>query len=252
MSKPSIISTSATTGRSVAIALAALFVGLAPSAVGHADDVTTTESGNRHHQTETCRGVPATHVNEDGTSGADVIVVTEPIDVSGWNGDDLICVKVPIRSYGAHVEGGGGDDTIITYSGENFIYGGEDDDSILSNSADHVLDGQDGNDTIYMGDQQDGYVYGGDGNDKIFGTPFSDGAHGGAGNDLMIGFAGNDFFDGGEGNDRLEGREGNDTLDGQTGDDTCTDAAAPATTFVSCETVVGFAVLQGPGDVQVG
>jgi Ca2+-binding RTX toxin-like protein len=44
-------------------------------------------------------------------------------------------------------------------------------------------------------------------------------AHGGSGNDVMIGGNGNDHFDGGAGNDILAGRGGNDCLDGGRGND---------------------------------
>jgi Ca2+-binding RTX toxin-like protein len=44
-------------------------------------------------------------------------------------------------------------------------------------------------------------------------------AHGGGGDDVMIGGAGNDHFDGGKGNDILAGRGGNDWLSGGKGND---------------------------------
>jgi Ca2+-binding RTX toxin-like protein len=44
-------------------------------------------------------------------------------------------------------------------------------------------------------------------------------AHGGSGNDVMIGGNGNDHFDGGAGNDILAGRGGNDCLNGGNGND---------------------------------
>jgi Ca2+-binding RTX toxin-like protein len=44
-------------------------------------------------------------------------------------------------------------------------------------------------------------------------------AHGGDGNDVMIGGNGNDHFDGGCGNDIIAGRGGNDCLDGGNGSD---------------------------------
>lgn len=215
-----------------------------PASAGR-NDVAVSTTG--HRDSRTCRGLEATHVNEDGSPGNDVILVTEPIEVNGWNGDDLICVKMSASGYGANIDGGNGDDTIITYSGENFVYGGADNDSILSNSADHVLDGEDGHDTIYMGRHADVFVYGGDGHDKIFGTPFGDAIHAGAGNDFVMGFDGDDSIDGGTGNDELSGGAGFDTLDGHAGSDTCSDVAAPGTVFVSCETLVTVALPQGPG-----
>ena len=189
--------------------------------------------------TPTCRGVPATHVNEDGSPSNDVIVVTDPgITVHAWNGDDVICVHTPDGEYGATVYGGNGNDSVITYSGENFVYGGSDRDSIMSNTADHLLDGEDGNDNIYVGQHPDDAVYGGEGFDRIFGSPFADTIHAGDGDDLVIGFGGDDDLDGGDGNDRLEGRDGDDELDGGSDDDVCVDVAAPSTTFTSCESTI--------------
>ena len=229
------------TGLAVALAPA---VGTASAERTHSQQLRSDAPTSTEH---TCRGEVATHVNEDGTGSDDVIVVTEQsITVNGWAGDDLICVMVPSNSYGAYVHGSLGNDTIITYSGVNHVYGGEDDDSILSNSADALLDGEEGNDNIYLGALPD-LAYGGDGNDRIFGSPLADVIHAGGDDDLVIGFGGNDLLHGGPGNDRLEGRDGTDELDGQSGDDECVDAAAPATTFVGCESIVGLGVLTGPG-----
>lgn len=188
-----------------------------------------------------CRGQAATHVNEDGGPGNDVIVVTEPgLEVDAWNGDDLICVSTGRTGYGASINGGNGQDTIITYSGENFVYAGADADSVLSNSADHLLDGEDGNDTIYLGTHPDVTVYGGTGHDRIFGSPASDVINAGDGNDLVLGFDGDDQLIGAVGDDRLEGGAGTDVLDGSAGVDTCVDVAAPLTTFTACDVVVGL------------
>jgi Ca2+-binding RTX toxin-like protein len=234
-----------------ALTTTALVAGtFAPASAGRGDIQDVSTGGTRSG--ETCRGLPATHVDEDGTAGDDVIVVTDgSVTVNAWNGNDLICVVVT-SGYGATVFGGNGDDTIITYSGENFVYGGDDDDSILSNSADHILDGEDGNDNIYLGQDPDVTVYGGDGNDKIFGSPFADTIHAGSGADYVNGFGGDDVLGGGPDNDTLVGGAGFDTLDGHSGTDACTDSAAPATSFASCESIVGTLVQQGPGEFAIG
>lgn len=202
---------------------------------------------DRADRSPACRGVAATHVNEDGGPGNDVIVVTEAgLEVRGWNGDDLICVS-PGHGYGARIDGGNGNDSIITYSGENFIFGGAHNDSIMSNTVDHLLDGEDGNDNIYVGAHADFIVYGGDGADKIFGSSSADSIDAGTGNDLVITFGGNDVVQAGAGDDRIEGGAGTDTLDAGPDTDVCVDSPAPSTTFVSCETATGLPLGGGGG-----
>jgi len=225
--------------------------GLAGLALGALPAALTAGAGSPPRGQAMCRGQVATHVDTDGGNGNDVIVVTQPsISVNGWAGDDLICVMVP-GEYGAYVRGGNGRDTIITYSGVNHVFGGADGDSLLSNAPDALLDGEEGDDTIYLG-QYGGLAYGGDGNDRIFGSPHADEIHAGRGNDLLLGFEGDDELVGGEDDDRLEGGTGADDLDGVGGNDECVDTAAPATTFTSCETIVGLGVAPGPGGLATG
>ena len=239
----------------VSTLLAATTVGSAT--VDAADRTATTPHDtfirNTHtRNTPTCRGVPATHVDENGTSSNDVIVITQPLGFDAGDGDDLVCVAVPSMREGARVDGGFGDDTIITLSGDNVIYGGPGNDSILSNSADHILDGEFGDDTMYLGQHPDGTVYGGDGADRIVGSPGADNVWADAGNDLILGFGGDDTLRGGPGADSIIGHDGTDVLDGQDGDDECVDVAAPATTFVGCENITAFGVPMGPGTVTSG
>jgi Ca2+-binding RTX toxin-like protein len=217
----------------VAVTGTTLALGLGGSV--HADDAPT-----RQERAASCRGQVATHVDEDGGPGDDVIIVTTPgIEVNGWNGRDLICVSTG-HGYGARVDGGNGNDTIITYSGENVVLGGDDDDSILSNSADHVLDGEDGDDTIHLGAHHDHIVYGGAGNDRIFGTPFADTIDAGPDHDFVMAFAGDDAVHGAAGLDHLNGGDGSDDLDGGGDSDVCVDTPAPHTSFTSCESIVGL------------
>ena len=71
-------------------------------------------------------------------------------------------------------------------------------------------------------------IYGGDGDDRIYGTPdfINEGdihgnnhLYGGKGNDFICGGNGKDYLEGEEGNDVLHGDENDDTLYGGTGDD---------------------------------
>ena len=78
-----------------------------------------------------------------------------------------------------------------------------DDIIVISGDDNFVVKAEGGNDTIYSNDRRgNSLLYGGDGNDTIYGG------------------WGNDQLDGGEGNDTLYGGGGQDALIGETGDDT--------------------------------
>ena len=100
----------------------------------------------------------------------------------------------------ANVNGGDGNDAIVTGWGDDVVDGGDGHDHIFTNSGDDVLIGGDGGDRLE----------GGDGDDTLEGNDGSDTIYGGQGNDLMLG---------GDDNDRLDGRAGEDTLDGGDGND---------------------------------
>lgn len=63
------------------------------------------------------------------------------------------------------------------------------------------------------------HVYGGSGNDTIYGSVGNDVLSGGGGNDSLDGTLGDDFLYGGNGNDSLIGREGSNVLVGGYGSD---------------------------------
>jgi hypothetical protein len=67
-------------------------------------------------------------------------------------------------------------------------------------------------------------IYGGEGNDTIFGADDDDIIYGGTGNDTIDAGIDDDYVEGGAGNDIITGGQGNDTLLGQAGSDTFTDA----------------------------
>lgn len=68
------------------------------------------------------------------------------------------------------------------------------------------------NDLLYMGDDADDFITGGNGNDKLEGEGGNDTLKGGDGNDTLEGGSGNDILDGQGGTDKLEGDDGNDIL----------------------------------------
>ena len=107
----------------------------------------------------------------------------------------------------------------FTPTGENFI--------ASENSAD-VLFGGEGNDTVYglgngdviNGNQGDDVVSGDAGNDTVFGGKDNDTVIGGAGEDFLRGDLGDDLLFGLDDNDSIRGGKQDDTLFGGLGDDT--------------------------------
>lgn len=62
-------------------------------------------------------------------------------------------------------------------------------------------------------------VFGGAGNDRLFGSTVADEIHGGTGDDVIRGNGGNDILYGSENNDLINGGSGNDQIYGFTGND---------------------------------
>jgi Ca2+-binding RTX toxin-like protein len=93
--------------------------------------------------------------------------------------------------------------------GTDEAYGGDGNDKIFGSSSRDILDGGDGLDQ----------VYGGGGNDDIYGGADTDWLLGEDGNDDLFGGDGCDQLYGGEDHDELYGGELSDWLDGGSGDD---------------------------------
>ncbi len=74
---------------------------------------------------------------------------------------------------------------------------------------------------VLAGDSRNNDIWGGGGDDRIFGGPGggNDKLYGGDGNDRLYGGRGNDELDGGDGNDHLWGNGGTDILEGGPGND---------------------------------
>jgi Ca2+-binding RTX toxin-like protein len=116
------------------------------------------------------------------------------------------------------LDGGTGDDRLLSGNGSDTIYGGDGDDEVngyLNNPADPASSG-----TTFWDASDPLLIYGGLGNDVLFGGDSSDNIYGEVGNDYLNGKDGDDKLSGGEGDDTLKGGDGNDTLDGGAGIDT--------------------------------
>ena len=88
-------------------------------------------------------------------------------------------------------------------------------DAVPGNDRD-LIEGGDGNDTLLSGDDDD-TLDGGAGNDSINAGIDDDVVRGGAGDDTLIGGQGADTIDGGDGRDVIIGADGGDVVDGGDG-----------------------------------
>ncbi|RFP86990.1 hypothetical protein DZK27_12985 [Rhodobacteraceae bacterium 63075] len=152
------------------------------------------------------------------------------------------------------VDGGTGNDVILTGDDDDTVLGGSGDDTVNAGFDDDDIDGGSGADSLEGGEGED-TIDGGADNDLIYGdvspdnpnvgtyTPYelpndgtddapgnnADSLSGGDGddsiygqddNDTLAGGAGDDLLDGGLDDDLLTGGAGSDTLDGGAGNDT--------------------------------
>ncbi|MEU7909137.1 calcium-binding protein [Actinoplanes sp. NPDC049118] len=165
-----------------------------------------------------------------GDEGNDVLYGGTGIDhVNGQYGDDNLYGGAG----GDWLQGDSGKDRVYGDAGHDFIYahsvddapkdadyyaGGSDTDTVTYGSyrvaitadADGVQgdDGASGEHDTIAADVEE--LFGGAGNDRLYGT---------AGDNYLRGYEGNDTILGGGGDDLLRGDEGKDQLDGQAGDD---------------------------------
>ena len=185
-----------------------------------------------------------------GQGGDDTITGNDGSDViEGGTGDDSIdassddLVDLPDLGFPAYmgfpavpadsdpnndkdfVDGGAGNDTIVTGDDDDTIIGGSGNDSIDAGVDKDLIEGGTGDDTIIAGEGND-TVDGGDGDDLIYGgldPAFPDYLN--IPNDGSVGDPdpelenGRDLIDGGAGNDTIFGQDDDDTITGGSGDD---------------------------------
>ncbi|MDX1253070.1 MAG: S8 family serine peptidase, partial [Gammaproteobacteria bacterium] len=144
-------------------------------------------------------------------AGDDVLIIDAsdlPGSIRGGAGIDIVQVVGNVgvtlnmaQSEVEVVQGGRGDDVIVSGGASNtFVSGGEGNDLLLGGTASDALSGEDGDDVID----------GGAGNDLLRGH---------RGRDRIVGAAGDDIIDGGQDDDQLDGGAGNDVITGGAGDD---------------------------------
>ncbi len=194
-----------------------------------------------------------------GGAGNDSILGYEGSDsVDGGDGDDYINTRtstgtgLPDTGYPGSftgdgddandrdtVQGGTGNDTILTGDDDDIVDGGDGADSIDAGFDDDTVTGGAGADTITGGEGNDS-IEGGADNDLIYGDDVSgltaglnipddtdlvtdnglDTLRGGDGDDTIYGMDDNDLITGDAGNDLLDGGYDDDTVQGGDGDDT--------------------------------
>lgn len=111
--------------------------------------------------------------------------------IASGNGNDQITVN---GGENIVLDGGSGNDTLVTTSGADTVYGGLGNDSLNAGSGNDALFGGEGKDTLVAGSGDD-TINGGAGNDSI---------SAGTGDDTIVAGEGNDVIDGGSDFDVIE------------------------------------------------
>ncbi|MEQ3671057.1 Hint domain-containing protein, partial [Pseudophaeobacter sp.] len=192
----------------------------------------------------------------EGGDGDDVIDTSSddptPLPDRGFDGYTGTTPNIPAVPADADplddrdtVDGGAGNDVILTGDDNDLITGGAGSDTIDGGIDDDTIDGGSEDDLITGGEGSDSLM-GGDGSDTIYGgldPAFPDGLNitddgsdgrpvdpdptngmdtieGGAGDDVIYGQDDDDLISGGTGNDMIDAGIDDDTVTGGTGDDT--------------------------------
>ncbi len=151
-----------------------------------------------------CSGSNATIV---GTSGDDYLIGTDGPDViAALQGNDIIF-------------GLDGDDIICGGFGNDIIFGGEGFDSLFGAQGDDVLFSVHGLSEKLRQDTRGARMFGGQGDDQIYGSARWDRIQGGPGADLIVSFEGRDWIRSGPGSDSIDGGLGIDDIRTSSGND---------------------------------
>ena len=155
------------------------------------------------------------NINAIGTNVANIIYGNGSNNkIKGLNGDDTL-----VGSAGNDkIEGGSGNDIIFAngvIKSEEYLSTIKDEKiKTLITNLDYVVDGNADSDLIGRN-----FLYGGSGNDYLFGGKYNDTMEGGAGKDYLYGGSGIDVLKGGGGDDYIYAEDGNDRIYGGSGDD---------------------------------
>lgn len=166
------------------------------------------------------------HATIHGGAGRDALDINSLEGGKIYGGADADLLVSGVREGSAdllEIFGGEGNDTLTATGGHVDIRGGIGEDFIIVQSR-GIGRGEQGNDLLYVvsesspgADPTGGTLFGGAGNDTLYGASQDDTLHGGEGHDTIEGMAGNDLLYGGTGDDTLTGGFGDDLYDGGTG-----------------------------------
>ncbi|MDQ7070007.1 MAG: hypothetical protein Q9M48_04575 [Rhodobacterales bacterium] len=129
---------------------------------------------------------------------------------NGVHGEDYFAVEI--------VDGGAGNDTIVSGNSNSRIDGGDGNDMIDILAHNYEVDGGAGDDRISIGPNSHGTAHGGDGDDLILGGSGDDRLFGDRGDDVLRGGGGDDVLRSGLGQDQLYGGDGDDRFKFSEGD----------------------------------
>ena len=125
--------------------------------------------------------------------------------------------EIRIADVETFIVGTNDDDILNGTSGRDFVYGGGGNDHIRLYAGDDIGSGGTGDDAVW-GDEDRDLLIGGRGRDKLYGGTEDDSVSGDSGDDELMGEDGNDVLSGGRGSDRLIGGAGIDTIKFARGD----------------------------------
>ncbi len=188
----------------------------------------------------------------NGGDGNDILVVDNALDSAiGGAGTDTVQVVTAglVYAVGSEVEivtnaSGGAlsatlNDLANTYGGSidiDFVFGGLGNDTLYGRGGDDSLIGGEGNDRLF-GEAGIDVLNGAEGNDIVYGGGDGDMLFGGEGNDTVYGEAGDDNVTGGLGLDILNGGIGADTYRFS--------ASETGATMAAADRIQGFSSAQG-------
>lgn len=152
------------------------------------------------------------------------------VSISGTTGDDIVNISGLVIAEGdfVSIDLGAGNDIFKGSKVADTINGGLGDDHILSGAGDDIISGGLGND----------YLDGGAGSDTVHGNNGDDTIVAGLGNDFLFGDAGNDIF-------LVSGPNGLDAFDGGAGIDII--KAASNNTKIGIASITGIEIITADG-----
>jgi Ca2+-binding RTX toxin-like protein len=143
------------------------------------------------------------------------LLMALPLSAGAVAGTTPTCAEGP-TTVGDTTYGTPCSDLIVASTGVQAVQGGGGDDTIVSAPIAASAPCAEACSFLGVGSQT---FEGGPGDDVVFGERGNDTLRGGAGNDQLFGGIGDDLLQGGPGNDRLAGGFGADSINGEEGDD---------------------------------